>query len=166
MRSREISDSIAQFETGRLGSPAAEPEFLTLAEVANKLRVRRRTLERWLADGRGPPTVRVGGRRIVPRTGLNEWMLAGTTGGTQKQRDERAVALRPRRKAQSPAQSQALSAPPAMPLPQSRPALATDPELMGSAKRAKAARAAARSERIARRAQRSRAEPTEANRVS
>lgn len=58
-------------------------KHLTLAEVAQLLRVDRRTVYRWVAGegvSRPLPAYRVGGvRRVDPRA-LKAWMLDETTG--------------------------------------------------------------------------------------
>ncbi|MEO3474850.1 helix-turn-helix domain-containing protein [Roseomonas sp. CAU 1739] len=54
-------------------------DFLTEAEVAELLRIGRRTAERWRTTGDGPPWVRLGLRRVAyPRAAVLAWAEART----------------------------------------------------------------------------------------
>jgi Helix-turn-helix domain len=58
---------------------APEPEHVTLTEAAEWLRCSTRTLERLIADGSGPPVIRISERRLIFRVAdLRKW-LAGRT---------------------------------------------------------------------------------------
>lgn len=50
-------------------------EFLTSKETRQLLRVSESTIARWIADGT-VPSVKVGGRRLIPRPGIEAVMRA------------------------------------------------------------------------------------------
>jgi len=47
---------------------------LTLAETADHLRISRRHLAKLFAEGKGPPTIRLGRRALVRRSALEQWL--------------------------------------------------------------------------------------------
>jgi excisionase family DNA binding protein len=51
-------------------------ETLTLEEAAGALRVSQRHLFKILADGNGPPVVRLGRRKIIRREALQQWLMS------------------------------------------------------------------------------------------
>jgi excisionase family DNA binding protein len=51
-----------------------EPQALTLAEAADALRVSPRHLQNLFRRGDGPPTIRLGRRRIIRHEALNQWL--------------------------------------------------------------------------------------------
>lgn len=53
----------------------ASVEALTIEETAEALRVSRRHLQQLMADGHGPPVVRLGRRKIIRREALHQWLL-------------------------------------------------------------------------------------------
>jgi excisionase family DNA binding protein len=53
----------------------ASVEALTIEETAEVLRVSRRHLHKLMADGNGPPVVRLGRRKIIRREALQQWLL-------------------------------------------------------------------------------------------
>jgi len=59
-------------------------EFLTVQEVAAKLRVSEPTLARWRASDplQGPPFVKVEGSIRYPAAALERWLDERTLGGT------------------------------------------------------------------------------------
>jgi hypothetical protein len=64
-----------------------QPEHLTLDEAADWLRCSTRTLQRLLATGSGPPTIRLSERRLIFRLAdLRNWLAERTTGRTESQR--------------------------------------------------------------------------------
>jgi excisionase family DNA binding protein len=54
--------------------PSDQPMLLTLNEAARRLSVCRRTLEREMAAGRFPATVRIGRAHRVPLAALQEYL--------------------------------------------------------------------------------------------
>lgn len=53
--------------------------YLTEIQTSERLRVTRRTLQRWRRDGGGPVYTRIGEWRIVyPEHGIEEWIEART----------------------------------------------------------------------------------------
>jgi excisionase family DNA binding protein len=54
----------------------AERDALTLAEAADVLRVSIRHLHHLFRQGDGPPTIRLGRRRIIRREALDQWLVA------------------------------------------------------------------------------------------
>ncbi|MBF6171155.1 helix-turn-helix transcriptional regulator [Nocardia blacklockiae] len=51
-----------------------EPTYLTRAEVAERLRLKPKTLANWASAGKGPPCIRLGGRAIrYPRKDFDAW---------------------------------------------------------------------------------------------
>jgi hypothetical protein len=98
-QTRELVSALKQMLTD---FTAAE-EYLTPKELADRVHVSLRTLQRLNAAGRGPPRIQVSPRRSLhPWTGAQEWFAEQTSGGTKAQRKKRMLALRPKRKAQSP----------------------------------------------------------------
>ncbi len=57
-------------------TPGVLDGYLSRSEAAHELRVGVRTLDRWRANRRGPPFVRVGRRRYYSVCGIQKW-LAG-----------------------------------------------------------------------------------------
>jgi predicted DNA-binding transcriptional regulator AlpA len=57
-----------------VGSQDGASPFLTLDEVAHLARNSRRTLERLIAAGDGPATVRIGRRVFAVRTSCDRWL--------------------------------------------------------------------------------------------
>jgi excisionase family DNA binding protein len=53
----------------------ASVEALTIEEAAEALRVSRRHLQQLMAEGHGPPVVRLGRRKIIRREALHQWLL-------------------------------------------------------------------------------------------
>ena len=53
--------------------------FITEAELAERFRVARRTVQRWRVNGVGPPFVRIGVRKIAYRLADCEAWAAGQT---------------------------------------------------------------------------------------
>lgn len=51
-----------------------DDELLTTAELAAELKVSPRTLQRWRAEGSGPPMVRVGRGVRYRRRDVNAWL--------------------------------------------------------------------------------------------
>lgn len=88
MSSNEVFDSVstaAPEPAGRTdphrATAAAEPEHLTLREVAEWLRCSARTVERLIEDGSGPPVIRLSERRLIFRLAdLRAWLARRTTG--------------------------------------------------------------------------------------
>jgi excisionase family DNA binding protein len=54
---------------------------LTLAETADTLRISRRHLAKLLAEGRGPPTIKLGRRALVRRIALDQWLADAEESG-------------------------------------------------------------------------------------
>ncbi len=52
-------------------------EAVTIGEAADLIRVSRRHFQKIMADGNGPPTIRLGRRRIIRREALRQWLEAG-----------------------------------------------------------------------------------------
>ncbi len=46
----------------------------TLAEIADILRISKRHLAKLLAEGKGPPTIRLGRRALVRRSALDQFL--------------------------------------------------------------------------------------------
>jgi excisionase family DNA binding protein len=57
-------------------SPAAPPAFLTVAELADLLRVSQRTAYQ-LVETSAVPTVRIGGQWRIPVSQLERWLAEG-----------------------------------------------------------------------------------------
>ncbi len=55
-------------ETGRL-------EAVTIEEAADLIRGSRQHLQKLMADGDGPPIVRLGRRTIIRREALRQWLM-------------------------------------------------------------------------------------------
>ena len=53
----------------------ASADVLTLEETAGVLRVSQRHLHKIMADGNGPPVVRLGRRKLIRREALQQWLL-------------------------------------------------------------------------------------------
>jgi excisionase family DNA binding protein len=54
---------------------AAGERLLTVTETAEYLRVSRRTLDRWLAEGIGPPSIKLpSGARRYRKADLDRWI--------------------------------------------------------------------------------------------
>jgi excisionase family DNA binding protein len=53
----------------------ATTEVLTIAEAAEEIRISRRHLHQLLAEGSGPPVVRLGRRKIIRREALHQWLV-------------------------------------------------------------------------------------------
>ncbi|HAW53858.1 MAG TPA: DNA-binding protein [Hyphomonas sp.] len=51
-----------------------QSNFLTWQEAAEFLRVHKRTLARWYAEGVGPPRIKVGRQILYSRTSLLDWI--------------------------------------------------------------------------------------------
>jgi hypothetical protein len=56
--------------------PPPDPPFFDQPALAERLRVRPRTLEKWRQLGKGPPWRRVGKRAIYPSAGVARWLEA------------------------------------------------------------------------------------------
>lgn len=50
-------------------------ETLTIKEAAALVRVSRRHFHKLMADGEGPPVIRLGRRTIIRREALQQWLL-------------------------------------------------------------------------------------------
>jgi excisionase family DNA binding protein len=57
-----------------LNATIIEDALLTLTETADILRISRRHLAKLSAEGRGPPTIRLGRRALVRRIALDQWL--------------------------------------------------------------------------------------------
>jgi Helix-turn-helix domain len=63
---------------------APDPEHVTLTEAAEWLRCSPRTLERLIADGSGPPVIRLSERRLIFRVvDLRKWLAGRTRGAAE-----------------------------------------------------------------------------------
>ena len=51
-----------------------EPDLLTTHELAGRVRVCRRTIQRWARQGVGPPPIRVHGRVLYRSADLHAWL--------------------------------------------------------------------------------------------
>jgi excisionase family DNA binding protein len=51
-----------------------EHELLTTEEAARYLRVSRRTLTRWIKEGKAPPSIKLPGRRLYKRSDLDRFI--------------------------------------------------------------------------------------------
>jgi hypothetical protein len=81
---------------------APEPEHVTLAEAADWLRCSPRTLERLIADGSGPPVIRISERRLIFRVAdLRKWLSGRTRGAAELSQPRRRG--RPRKNRHEPA---------------------------------------------------------------
>jgi len=58
------------------GSLPPEPLTLSLDDLAASIGVSRRHLHQLLARGEGPPTIRLGRRRLVRREAADAWLKA------------------------------------------------------------------------------------------
>jgi excisionase family DNA binding protein len=56
------------------GTPSVD--VLTLEEAAGALRVSQRHLHKIMADGNGPPVVRLGRRKLIRRETLQQWLMS------------------------------------------------------------------------------------------
>lgn len=56
------------------GTPSVD--VLTLEEAAGALRVSQRHLHKIMADGNGPPVVRLGRRKLIMRETLQQWLMS------------------------------------------------------------------------------------------
>lgn len=73
----------------------AQPEFLTVAEVAGLLRLNQQTVRSWIDSGQ-LPAVRVGVRRVrVRRSDLDALLAAGTSAARHEVATNRRVRRRP-----------------------------------------------------------------------
>jgi excisionase family DNA binding protein len=70
--------------------PSTEDEFLTVAEVAQKLRLSQATIRNWLDEGR-LPHVRIGRRVRIVRADLDRFMELGYSGGVKPDADADAA---------------------------------------------------------------------------
>jgi len=88
MPSTEILDSVLSGgEPTDRRRTAPEPEHVTLTEAAEWLRCSPRTLERLIADGSGPPVIRISERRLIFRVAdLRKWLAGRTRGGPASRR--------------------------------------------------------------------------------
>jgi excisionase family DNA binding protein len=50
-------------------------EVLTIEEAAEAVRISRRHLHKLMAEGDGPPVIRLGRRKLIRREALNQWLL-------------------------------------------------------------------------------------------
>jgi len=57
-----------------LNTTVKNDAVLTLAETADTLRISRRHLAKLSAEGKGPPTIRLGRRTLVRRIALDQWL--------------------------------------------------------------------------------------------
>ncbi len=48
--------------------------FYRKKDVADKIGISIRTLDRWVADGAGPPSVKIGGLALFPAEELDDWI--------------------------------------------------------------------------------------------
>lgn len=60
---------------------AINDTVLTLAEAADTLRISRRHLAKLFAEGKGPPTIKLGRRAIVRRIALDQWLAGAEKSG-------------------------------------------------------------------------------------
>ncbi|WP_394705886.1 helix-turn-helix transcriptional regulator [uncultured Hyphomonas sp.] len=56
--------------------PNVSTEFLTWEEAAEFLRVNKRTLARWYAEGIGPPRIKLERQVLYSKDSLVEWLLS------------------------------------------------------------------------------------------
>jgi excisionase family DNA binding protein len=70
--------------------PSTEDEFLTVAEVAQTLRLSQATIRKWLDDGR-LPHVRIGRRVRIVRADLDRFMELGYSRRANPDADPRAA---------------------------------------------------------------------------
>ncbi len=63
-----------------MSQPDVEDEFLTVAEVAEKLKLNQQTVRNWI-DQRSLPAVRVGRRVRIRRTDFERVLAEGYSGG-------------------------------------------------------------------------------------
>ena len=66
----------------RAGRPTGEAVCLRRAEVARRLGVSVRSVERWAVVGGGPPFKIVGGTCLYPVAALERWASTGLVGST------------------------------------------------------------------------------------
>lgn len=65
-----------------------EDDMLTRVELAQALHVSLRTVDRWTAEGSGPPYIRLPGRTLRWRWGdVRSWFEARRVGGEQQPDD-------------------------------------------------------------------------------
>ena len=65
---------------------ASSPDFASEAELANLVNVKVAVLCNWRSAGRGPPYVKLSGRRVVyPRKQLERWIQEQTVVPTSQQ---------------------------------------------------------------------------------
>ena len=57
-------------------------EYLRQQELAERLKLSVRSLERWRLEGKGPKFVRAGRRVLYRDTDVEEWLQAHTFGST------------------------------------------------------------------------------------
>ena len=68
-------------------------DFLTLNEVAALTRLPKSTLQQYRREGRGPLTLKLGKRVLVPRVALEEWIAERAAATSSRQITDR-LALR------------------------------------------------------------------------
>ena len=67
--------------------PTILSDYLTLPELAAELNKSPRTIDRWLRERTGPPSIKVGCTTLFPREGVIRWL--------QDKEAQRADAARP-----------------------------------------------------------------------
>jgi excisionase family DNA binding protein len=60
-------------------------DTLTIKEAAALVRVSRRHFHKLMADGDGPPVIRLGRRTIIRREALHQWLLNREATGAHRQ---------------------------------------------------------------------------------
>ena len=55
---------------------SSESDALTIGEAADKIRISRRHLRKLMAEGDGPPVIRLGRRTIIRREALLHWLVS------------------------------------------------------------------------------------------
>ena len=64
----------------------ADDEFLTRADVCDRLKISRKTLWEWTRDGIAPPTVKIGGTVRYPKSLLEKFLEGRVQAGNLQMR--------------------------------------------------------------------------------
>jgi predicted DNA-binding transcriptional regulator AlpA len=74
-------------------------DYYTKKELAKALGFSIPAINRWQASGTGPPSILLGGMRLYPKAGVQEWIeqASGATKGTEKKVVKKKV-VKPKKK--------------------------------------------------------------------